>query len=90
MKCDGMHSVVSPPCHPGFVLSGHLQFIAYVSTMLGTGTGRGRLFTTSLGRCAKKVCQNRLLLKFNRNLKPFGRAVLQRSGILGRGGGLAL
>ena len=26
-------------CHPGFILSGHLQFIAYVSTMLGTGTG---------------------------------------------------
>ena len=26
-------------CHPGLVLSGHLQFIAYVSTMLGTGMG---------------------------------------------------
>ena len=34
-------------CHPGLVLSGHLQFIAYVSTMLGTGTGSPLAFDIS-------------------------------------------
>ena len=34
-------------CHSGLVLSGHLQFIAYVSTMLGTGTGSPLAFDIS-------------------------------------------
>jgi hypothetical protein len=31
--------ILSEASHPGLILSGHVQFIAYVSTMLGTGTG---------------------------------------------------